>query len=555
MNAIIEVSNPLEEGEDMRTLLINTPYMFSECPTIPLGLTYIAAVLEKNGFAVEVLDLLVSKYSDEKVIRKVEDYKPDVVGANSVTMSFPAASKILRLVKKVDEDILTVAGGPHVTFSDVRTLEEAPWIDVVVRGEGEYTTLDIVKGKDFKDIDGITYREDGEIVRNRDRKLIENLDELPFPARHLLPLSKYMAYHSGCSLITGRGCPHRCIFCVGSKMMGRRVRLRNPKLVVDEVEEVLGYGFDEVIFEDDTFTLNHKHAFAICDEIISRGLKFKWCANARVDTVTRELLEKMKEAGCHFIMFGTESGNQEILDTCKKRITLEEIREAVKMTKELGIGVLSSFILGLPGETKETIQQTMKFAEELGPFYGFHILAPFPGSEVRERANELGIVILTDDWSKYDANRAVAHTHAVSAEYLNRVVGDFNRAIMRELGRKFKMADQGLLPPEEVESLNVRRRQRLAWHLLKWDVIEQHGRVPYDGADPVLRLTERLFEVARLEGKFPPELVQSFIKYYMERGLLGYRVEDGVAVWSWTTNEELRKKYAPQVKAQKSQRS
>ncbi|MEM1659073.1 MAG: radical SAM protein [Candidatus Jordarchaeales archaeon] len=536
----------------MRTLLINTPYKFSECPTIPLGLTYIAAVIEKNGFEVEVLDLLVSMYSDDKVTRKVEEYKPEVVGVNSVTMNYPIASKILKLVKKVNEDIITVIGGPHVTFSDVRTLEESPWIDVVVRGEGEYTMLDIVKGRDFKDIDGITYREDGEIVRNRDRKLIENLDELPFPARHLLPLSKYIAYHSGCSLITGRGCPHRCIFCVGSKMMGRRVRLRNPKLVVDEIEEVLGYGFNEIVFEDDTFTLNHKHAFAICDEIISRGLKFKWCANARVDTVTRELLEKMKEAGCHFIMFGTESGNQDILDKCKKRITVEEIREAVKMTKELGIGVLSSFILGLPGETKETIAQTMKFAEELGPFYGFHLLAPFPGTEVRERANELGIIILTDNWLKYDANRAVAHTQAVSAEYLNKVVREFNKAIMQELKKRFRMADQGLLPPEEVEALKVRRKQKLAWHLLKWDLIERYGRIQYDGTDPALRLAERIFDVARLEGKIPLELVHSFIKYYMDMGLLGYKLENGVAVWNWASNEELRRKYAPLVEAQKN---
>ncbi|MHA1711577.1 MAG: B12-binding domain-containing radical SAM protein [Candidatus Freyarchaeota archaeon] len=536
----------------MRTLLVNTPYWFSECPTIPLGITYLAAVLEKNGFEVEVLDLLVSRYSDEKVVRKVEEYKPDVVGATSVTMNFPKASRILKLAKEAKEDVLTVIGGPHVTFSDVRTLREAPWIDVVVRGEGEYTLLDIVRGRGFHSIDGITYREDGEIVRNRDRKLIENLDELPFPARHLLPLSKYMAYHSGCSLITGRGCPHRCIFCVGSKMMGRRVRLRNPKLVVDEIEEVLGYGFDEIIFEDDTFTLNHKHAFAVCDEIISRGLKFRWCANARVDTVTRELLEKMKEAGCYFVMFGVESGNQEILDKCKKRITIEEVRKAVKMAKELGISILSSFILGLPGETKETIEQTMRFAEELGPFYGFHLLAPFPGSEVRERADELGIVILTDDWSRYDANRAVTRTHAVSAEYLNKVVREFTRGVMRELSEKFKKADQGLLSPEEVKSLNVRRRQRLAWHLLKWDLIEEYGRIPYDGVDPVQRLTERLYEV-RLEGKFPWDFVVSTVKYYMDKGILGYRVEDGVTIWSWATSQELKAKHGKKLLSQSAE--
>ncbi|MEE8470291.1 MAG: cobalamin-dependent protein, partial [Dehalococcoidia bacterium] len=186
----------------MRILLINPPYAFSEIPIMPVGLAYIAAVLEEDGHDVQVLDLMVSKHDEEKIRRKIEEHQPEIIGTTSVTMSYPAASDILKCCKSVDNNITTVIGGPHATFCPVETLNEAPWIDIVVRGEGERTILDIVNGKKLEDVDGIAYRENGAAVKlTRERDLIQNLDELPLPARHLFPISKYLALDCHCSVV------------------------------------------------------------------------------------------------------------------------------------------------------------------------------------------------------------------------------------------------------------------------------------------------------------------------------------------------------------------
>ncbi|MEM3704017.1 MAG: radical SAM protein, partial [Candidatus Bathyarchaeia archaeon] len=408
----------------MKVLLINLPYPFNEGPTIPLGLCYIAGVLEKEGFEVEILDLLISRFSLKRIADKVKEFKPDIVGTGPITINYLTALRAMKVCKELGAT--TVMGGCHVTFYDMEALQEAPYLDIVVRGEGEYTLLDIVKGRDLKDIDGITYREDGEIVRNPPRKLIENLDELPFPAKHLLPLSKYRAYKTGCAMMTGRGCPYNCTFCVGGKMVGKKPRLRSIKLCIDELEEIVfDYGFDLVNVVDDLLTFKIRRVFEFCDEIISRGIKVKWTAFARVDTVTKELLAKMKEAGCIFILYGVESGNQRILNLTKKRLTLEKIRRGISISNEVGITTLSSFILGLPGETKETIKESLEFGKSLGNWYGFHVLAPYPGTEVRERAKEFGLKILHNNWYRYDANQAVTETEEVSASYINKVVKEF----------------------------------------------------------------------------------------------------------------------------------
>jgi len=498
----------------MKTLLINPPYPFTEFPIIPMGLLYISGILEHNGHEVGVLDLLVSKYSKEKIKHKIEQYQPDIVGITCVTMNYPAASEILKQCKSVNKDIITVIGGPHVTFAPVETLTEAPWIDIVVRREGDYTILDIVNGKKLSEIDGIAYREkDGSIKLTRERALIENLDELPFPARHLFQTSRYLALDAHASIVAGRGCPFNCIFCVGSKMGGRRGRFRNPKLILDEVEQALGYGFKEVNFEDDLLTLNHKHLHAVCDEIISRGLKFNWSAFARVDTVNPDILKKMREAGCTWVSYGVESGNQQILDIVKKKITLDKVREAVKMAKDADIKVLASFIIGLPGETRETLKDTMDFAQELQTFYGFHVLAPFPGSEVREEADKYGIEILTSDWARYDANRAVTRTKGASPDDINAV-----------LHKYFQGLKQPLPDPAK-----PRVKSPLAWTLMLRDIIESLGPVSPEG-DPIEDLVQRLADII-LHSR---EQISKGIRDWYNRSLLKYDLKDGQVTWRWS---------------------
>ncbi len=214
----------------MRTLLISPPYPLSEVPIIPMGLAYIAGTLEKNGYEVQVLDLLVSRESKDKVKRKLEQFQPDFVGTTCVTVNYHIASDILKYCKQVNPDVITIIGGPHVSFTAAETLNEAPWIDIVAVGEGESTMLDLVAGKKYKDIPGIVFRANTTIEQTARRPLIQNLDELPLPARHLFPLSRYRALDAACSLMAGRGCPFSCIFCVGSKMGGRRMRYRNRAL-------------------------------------------------------------------------------------------------------------------------------------------------------------------------------------------------------------------------------------------------------------------------------------------------------------------------------------
>jgi len=509
----------------MRTLLVNPPYPFSEIPIMPMGLSYLGSVLERSGHEVRLLDLLVSRYSKEKIKNKIEEYQPDIVGVTSVTLNYPIASDILKYTKSVDKDIITIIGGPHVTFAPVETLTEAPWIDVVVKGEGEMTMLDLVNGKKLADIDGIAYRDKANgIKQTRERRLIEDLDELPPPAKHLFPLSRYHALDVHASILTGRGCPFNCIFCVGSKMGGRRVRYRNPKLIIDEVEQALASGFREVNFEDDHLTLNHKHLNALCDEIIARGLKFNWSAFSRVDTVNSEILHKMKQAGCTWLLYGVESGNQEILDTIKKKITLQKVKDAVAMAKEEDIGILASFIVGLPGETVETMRQSMEFAQGLGASYGFHVLSPFPGTEVREKAAEYGIEILTNDWTKYDCNRPVTRTKGASPEQINDFLHEYFEALNRYLAALEKERREA-----KGESGEPKKRIPLAALLLKGDIIESVGMLKA-GGDPVESL---IAKVAELVPHSRHQISEDITKW-IDKGLLKYTLKDGYLVWDWT---------------------
>lgn len=512
----------------MRTLLINCPYPASEHHSIPMGLAYIAAVLEKEGIEVQVQDFLVATYSPEKSARKIAEYAPEIVGINSVTLNYPIASKILHDCKRLDGNIVTVIGGPHVSFTPRETLEEAPWIDVVVMGEGEYTMLEIAQGKELRDIDGIAFRENNRTIVNKPRQWIENLDELPHPARGLFPLSKYRALLNKCGLITSRGCPFNCIFCVGHKMVGKRARFRNPKLIVDEIEEILNNGFKAINIVDDLFTINRKHVYAVCDEIMTRKLKFDWTVFSRVDTVNRELLARMKEAGCYFICYGVESGNKQILDTAKKKITPQKTKEAVKLSKEAGIRPLASFIIGLPGETKETLHQTVDFAKELGTDYGFHLLAPFPGTEVRDKANEYGIRILTDDWLKYDANQAIVKTDGVTAQDLNEVDREYWETIDNWYREQEELESEGKLSEVGLEQMRIKRHGEIVSNLVQRDIIENLGRIKAEG-DVIEELATRLSN----EIPYPFTYVRKEIGDMVREGLLKYEICDGGAVWRW----------------------
>nr|MDO8076975.1 radical SAM protein [Candidatus Freyarchaeota archaeon] len=379
----------------------------------PLGLAYLASSLEKEGVKVRIVDAQALNLGFDDIEQEIRRWKPDVVGATGATPAYLDALRVLEIAK--NHGAATVAGGPHFSFTDVETLELFPFVDFVVRGEGEETMVELVnalQGRgEFPDIPGLTYRDKNVVRRNPDRPLIEDIDGVPFPAFHLLPMNRYtFGEHRYATVMTSRGCPYKCVFCASSKLFGKRWRGRSPENVVDELEHLAEkYRVRNIEFLDDTFTLNQRRAEKICDEIVDRRLDIVWNCSSRVNTISHGLLEKMKRAGCDSIYYGVESGSQEILDRMKKGITLEQIVRAFRITKRVGMEIIGSFIIGFPGETVDTIKKTINFAKFLKPDYAqFTICTPYPGTELYEIIEKSeNMQLLTRDWSEYDALKPV----------------------------------------------------------------------------------------------------------------------------------------------------
>lgn len=367
----------------------------------PLGLGYLSAVLEKNGFSVEILDGQSDVYTLDSIRAWFELKKPDIVGVTCLSYDRYLAYKICALAKNTGA--YTIIGGPHVTFTDMDVLKKFPYIDTVVRGEGEQTILELMncleRGERFENIQGISYRADGQVVRNSDRELIKNLDEIPFPAWHLFPIKKYM-YHP---VIGSRGCPNNCIYCSSPAMWRRKVRFRSAINIVDEIEFVIkNYGKKIVHFKDDTLLVNKKWAIEICDEIIKRGLDIEWKCLGRVDNIDQELLQKLKRAGCKKIDYGIESGNENILENIKKRIDKGQAKTALKLTRDFGLNSTAYFMLGHPSETVETLNDTFNFAHELrSKNPGFSVVDILPGTYLFEVAKANGVLPRDFNWEEY----------------------------------------------------------------------------------------------------------------------------------------------------------
>jgi len=299
-------------------------------------------------------------------------------------------------------------------------MEECKYIDIIVKGEGEETTRELIenieKGTSLNGVKGITFREKNEIIDTEPRPFIKNIDDIPFPSRDLLPMHLYkfngVKYTT---MLTSRGCPFKCSFCSSSRLFGGYWRGRSPENVLEEMKTVYEeYGIRNIEFMDDTFTLNQERAEKICDEIIKQGWDISWGASSRVDTLSKRLVEKMKKAGCWIIFLGIESGSQKILDAIGKRITLEQVKKAVKILKDAGIQVLGSFIIGFLQDTTETIKETIKFAKSLNLNYAeFSILTPYPGTPIFDYAKKHGM-LLTEDWSKYTAVEPIVKIEGVS---------------------------------------------------------------------------------------------------------------------------------------------
>jgi radical SAM superfamily enzyme YgiQ (UPF0313 family) len=371
-------------------ILLLLPKYNTYLVTPPLGLGYLASSLREAGHDVAIEDCILTGRSPPRVL---SEHTPDIVAVSAMTPYYMSALSYIKEARS--RGLITILGGNHITALARDTMKQS-CADYGVIGEGEKTAVELMgcieKEKSIEKVKGIAYKN----KINPGRELINNLDEIPFPAWDLMKPENYpQAYHGAAAkrnpvapITSSRGCPFNCYFCSSIGMWNRSIRFRNPKNVVDEIEMlVTDYGVKEFHFEDDNMTLNKKHTTGICDEILERKLDITWaCPNGvRIDTMDRELLMKMKKAGCHMLTFGIESGSQKILDAMNKNLNLGIVKDTIELIRDVGIKTTGFFIIGLPGDTKETIEQTIEFSKKV-PFDRAHFgtFTPLPGSKAFE---------------------------------------------------------------------------------------------------------------------------------------------------------------------------
>jgi len=445
----------------------------------PKGLMYIASYLRDAGVGVEVLDLKQMQFSRPSLLRRsiveiealvkqlAKQKSPKYVGITSTTISYIPATKIARAVKEVLPDAMVVIGGVHVTFTAHETLEECPWIDVVVRGEGEKTMLELVQGKNPAEIDGISYRDNGKIVDNQDRAPLQP-EEIPIPAYDLLDMRKY-AY---VVLMCTRGCPYQCTFCELPDIHGRKIRYRNSSDVSRELELALSLNPDlEIRYEDEFMGLQMERTRDVLELIAGKNVG-QFRAATRPDAVNDELLKLLKKAGCTNLYIGMESGSDQVLRLNKRSITVAKILEIATLFERNEMLFHAGFILGMPGETKETLEQTLDVALkccdatfkvvknnfeqllEMMPFKlivensraEFNLLAPNPGTAVFKNSEQFRYKIFHKNWELYDCNTNVGEPYDVTATELDAFKQKAFKAVqnkMKEYGLPVNWWDYG----------------------------------------------------------------------------------------------------------------
>ncbi len=391
----------------------------------PLGTLYVGASLLEAGHEVKFFNGAFMTHAE--ILDCVREFSPAFAGIYSTTFGWPKALKTVDALKKLDKEIFTCAGGPYPVAMQEQCLNDGGRnFDVVIGGEAEFTIVELLdrlqNGRGLDNLQGVIFRRGEKVIINPARPLIEDLDTLPFPARHLLgDMDQYIPPPATykrkpvTTLLTSRGCNRRCIFCFqidkDRKSGVRGIRFRSVENVLQEIELCLEQGYREIKFIDDTFTADYDRAMQICQEIKIRRLDFTWFASACVNQVDKPLLQAMKDAGCWAILFGADSGVQKTLNTLRKATTLEQIRKDVRTAKEVGLKVSTPFIFGAPGETFEDGLKTIEFAIELdADLANFHALTPFPGTYLYDHLDKYGTV--SDDLSirTYQAAAFVPYT-------------------------------------------------------------------------------------------------------------------------------------------------
>jgi len=403
----------------------------------PLGILYCAAVLSNAGFEVSVFDQAKRGATIKQTIDWVKKEDPQIVGFSVCGSSAREAFKVARNLKKENPNITIVLGNYHATFNAERILKKYPAVDVIVRGEGEFTSRDLarclVEEGNLKEVDGITYRNNGEIASTPDRPLIKDINALPFPDRSIMN-TEYTSLIYGVeaatkrftTMVSSRGCPFQCTFC-GCRKFARGVwRPRSVESIMEELFLLKSEGYEQFLFVDDNFTLNTKRVVKLCQRLKRENLNFEWFCDSRVDHVSYDMFREMVTAGCKILYFGIESANQRILDYYKKGITPENSRLAVNKARKAGIDVIvGSFIVGAPDETRREIENTLRFAHELDiDVPQLNILGAFTGTDLWHDMVSKGYV---DEEAMWETGAYVANIspHAVPFDEIRQMVLEY----------------------------------------------------------------------------------------------------------------------------------
>lgn len=390
-------------------------------PLPPTDLMYLAAIAQKEGLECKIKDYSIKSEGFEDLEKDIKDFNPDYILANVATPTLESDLKACEIAKKVNQNVTTIVIGAYFLTSNREVLEKYPFVDLIIRGESEYTFKEIIEEKPYESILGLTYRENGIPKNNDSRPFIEDLNELPFPARDLVDNSLFRRPDNNkvqAVIKVARGCPFHCFFCLATPVSGAKLRLRTPQNIVAEIKEcVEKYGIKDFIFWSDIFNLNRGWVVELCNVIISSGLKITWSSNTRADTADFELAKLMYKAGCRLVSIGIESGSQEILDKMGKKITLAQAKETVKIFKKAGIKIYNYFVIGLPWEEEKHIEETIKFAVELdSDFVSFYTATVLPGSKFYDYVLETNLGNLNDK----DTYKSAYYYPSVATHYVTK---------------------------------------------------------------------------------------------------------------------------------------
>ena len=399
----------INPGPNPELPIEDTKKMVGAAP--PLGILYIAAILKNEGIEVSMIDEAAQGFSMKDTVDWVKKEDPNILGFSTCSSSGRKAAMIAEEVKKENPNVTIVFGNIYATFNAERILKKYPSVDVIVQGEGEYTSLELVKclekGRNLKKVLGITFRKGKRIIATPDRPLIKDIDSLPFPDRELLNVGYHnttaginVAPKKFSSFISSRGCVFRCRFC-GCRRLARNLwRSRSVENILEELHVLASEGYKQFLFVDDNFTLNPKRVIKICQRMRKEKVDIEWFAEGRVDQCSYEMLREMAEANCRMMYFGIENASQKVLDYYDKQQTPEQAKVAVKNARKAGVDVIvTSFILGAPNETREEIENTLKFAQQLQvDIPQFNILDTFPGTDIWEELKMKGYLNEDQYW-------------------------------------------------------------------------------------------------------------------------------------------------------------